>query len=99
MKNNCLITLFAIFFLISCKSPESRPVVDRTKLSEDDKRLPANALSAFKVADGLDVGLFASEPMMLNPTNMDIDHKGRIWITEGYNYRYNLNPGHPHKDS
>ncbi len=25
--------------------------------------------------------------MLYNPTNMDIDHKGRIWVAEGVNYR------------
>jgi putative membrane-bound dehydrogenase-like protein len=44
-------------------------------------------LKAMKVADGLEVTLFASEPMVRNPAAMDIDHRGRVWITEGANYR------------
>lgn len=40
-----------------------------------------------KVADGLEVTLFASEPMVRNPANMDIDARGRVWVTEGANYR------------
>ncbi|WP_018614207.1 PVC-type heme-binding CxxCH protein [Segetibacter koreensis] len=71
--------------------------IDRSKLTEEQKRLPENAVSALKVADGLKVALFASEPMMTNPTNMDIDQKGRVWITEAYNYRINLHPDHPRK--
>jgi putative membrane-bound dehydrogenase-like protein len=39
------------------------------------------------VAEGLEATVFASEPMVVNPTDMDIDSKGRIWITEGANYR------------
>ena len=35
----------------------------------------------------LDVELFASEPMMANPTNIDIDHLGRVWVCEVINYR------------
>ena len=42
--------------------------------------------------DGLEVSLFASEPMLVNPTDMDIDAKGRIWINEGANYRKWSNP-------
>jgi glucose/arabinose dehydrogenase len=38
-------------------------------------------------ADGLEVTLFASEPMVVNPADMDIDERGRVWITEGANYR------------
>src|SRR6185369_3978081 len=30
---------------------------------------------------------FASEPMVRNPADMDIDARGRVWITEGVNYR------------
>jgi putative membrane-bound dehydrogenase-like protein len=71
---------------------------DRLKFTDEQRRLPENAAGTFNVAEGLEVALFASEPMMTNPTNMDIDHRGRIWITEGYNYRFNLNPGHPVKD-
>ena len=37
--------------------------------------------------DDLEVSLYASSPMLFNPTNMDIDSKGRIWITETVNYR------------
>ncbi|MEZ5301668.1 MAG: HEAT repeat domain-containing protein [Verrucomicrobiales bacterium] len=39
-------------------------------------------------ADGdLEVTLWAQSPMLLNPTNMDIDKDGRIWVAEGVNYR------------
>lgn len=42
---------------------------------------------AFDVPDGLEVQLWASSPLLENPTNMDVDHHGRIWVTEGVNYR------------
>lgn len=38
-------------------------------------------------ADGLQVQLFASEPMAVNLCDMDIDARGRVWVTEGANYR------------
>src|SRR5207253_2733495 len=41
----------------------------------------------FTVAEGLEASLFASEPMVHNPTDMDVDARGRVWITEGVNYR------------
>src|SRR6478735_1235720 len=37
--------------------------------------------------EGLEVSLFASEPMVRNPANMDVDARGRVWVTEGVNYR------------
>jgi putative membrane-bound dehydrogenase-like protein len=39
------------------------------------------------IAAGLEATLFATEPMVVNPADMDIDAKGRIWVTEGANYR------------
>ena len=44
-------------------------------------------LAQMKVADGLEVGLFGLEPMVVNPADMDVDHRGRVWVTEGANYR------------
>ena len=43
-------------------------------------------LGKMKVADGLEVTLFATEPMVYNPADMDIDALGRFWVTEGANY-------------
>ena len=37
--------------------------------------------------DDLEVTLWAESPMFFNPTNMDIDSRGRVWITEAVNYR------------
>ncbi|MCA9063233.1 MAG: c-type cytochrome [Planctomycetaceae bacterium] len=48
---------------------------------------PEASLQSLHVADGLDVSLWASEPMVKNPTAMDIDSRGRVWIAEGLNYR------------
>lgn len=44
-------------------------------------------LRQMQVAEGLEATLFGVEPMVVNPANMDIDSKGRIWVTEGANYR------------
>jgi putative membrane-bound dehydrogenase-like protein len=56
---------------------------------------PESSLADLKVYDGLAVTLFASEPMFSNPTNMDIDARGRVWVCEAYNYRNQYNPKNP----
>ena len=43
--------------------------------------------SMFKVPEGLEVTVWATSPMLYNPTNMDVDAAGRIWVAEGVNYR------------
>ena len=41
-----------------------------------------------KTADPkLEVTVFASSPMLRNPTNFDFDKDGRLWVAEGINYR------------
>jgi len=45
------------------------------------------AMTNFTVCEGLRLSLFSSEPSVRNPTDMDIDAQGRVWITEGVNYR------------
>src|SRR2546421_6234544 len=44
-------------------------------------------VQSLKVVQGLEVTEWASEPIIVNPTNIDIDARGRIWVAEGANYR------------
>jgi len=54
-----------------------------------DNHPAEKAVAGLDVAPGLTATLFASEPMMLNPTNIDVDHLGRVWVCEVVNYRHN----------
>ncbi|WP_372719508.1 PVC-type heme-binding CxxCH protein, partial [Novipirellula sp.] len=47
----------------------------------------ADALDGLDVGDGLAATLFAAEPQLLSPSNIDIDHRGRVWVCEIVNYR------------
>lgn len=60
---------------------------DTVTLTEEQKRLPENALRGLVLANGLKAEVIATEPFLKNPTNIDIDERGRIWVTEAYNYR------------
>src|SRR6476660_6972490 len=48
-------------------------------------------LDLFRVPDGFEVTLWASTPLLHNPTNIDIDRDGRIWVAEGVRYRQHTN--------
>jgi putative membrane-bound dehydrogenase-like protein len=50
-------------------------------------RDPADAVKNLDVGKGLQATLFASEPLLLSPANMEIDHLGRVWVSEVVNYR------------
>lgn len=49
----------------------------------------ANAVANLDVHPGLEATLFASEPVLTNPTNLDIDQRGRVWVCDVVNYRGN----------
>ncbi len=56
-------------------------------LTESQKHDAIHALKGLQIDPDLEITTFATEPMLKNPTNMDIDSKGRVWITEAFNYR------------
>ncbi len=66
-------------------------------LPDSTRHLPENALKGLVTPDDLTVQLFAHEPMLDNPTDMDIDEKGRVWVCEGFNYRNQINPDNPYR--
>jgi len=86
IKVSRLVAILAIVLFFSC-----------SKKQESSEHSVESSLADLKVYDGLSVSLFASEPMMTNPTNIDIDSRGRVWVCEAYNYRSSLNPGNPVK--
>jgi len=49
-------------------------------------------MAGFKTPAGLQATLFAAEPQVQNPTNMEIDPQGRIWALECVNYRSSMKP-------
>lgn len=48
---------------------------------------PAMPLASFHLPEGLEITPWATSPALFNPTNLDIDHLGRVWVTEGVAYR------------
>ena len=74
----------SIVFFVS-----DRPI-DMPKLAKAQQNLPDvdhYPADEFVLPKGLEVKLWAKSPLFYNPTNMDIDYKGRIWVAEGRNYR------------
>lgn len=55
---------------------------------------PERSRETFATAPGFQVQLFAHEPMVVNPTSLDVDHLGRVWVAEAVNYR-RINFGRP----
>lgn len=99
MKKPILALALLSLLIFSCEKPRLQLTAEEyAALTDEQKRSVEHALDGIEVMDDrLELTLFASEPMMTNPTNMDIDDRGRIWITEAYNYRTQLNPKNPVK--
>ncbi len=74
--------LFFSTMLCSCTRAD-----DPKQNRSPQDRNPDEAITQFDVADGLELSLFAAEPMLLSPSNIDIDHLGRVWVCEVVNYR------------
>lgn len=47
---------------------------------------PQQALEKMKVPEGFRVEVVAAEPDLLNPVAMAFDERGRIWVTESFEY-------------
>lgn len=82
--------LLVFLLLVRC-SPEA-PKFDFLSLSDSEQRQAKNALASMETATGVEVELFAAEPLLTNPTNLSVDEKGRVWICEANNYRLPFNP-------
>ncbi len=103
MKKNLFSILLALLVISSitlikaCSSASSKQVYDPadTLLTESQKRLASNALKGLAISPGLQIQTMATEPTLINPTNIDVDEKGRVWVTEAYNYRFQINNNKP----
>lgn len=88
---NLFYLITGIVFFFSCKEKEQTKKntdnIAKTLLDSVARHSASNALVGFETPPGYELMLFAAEPMIQNPTNMDIDHRGRVFITEAYNYR------------
>jgi putative membrane-bound dehydrogenase-like protein len=48
---------------------------------------PDEELKTLKIPETMEVSLFASEPMITNPSAIDVDTQGRVWLAEIQWYR------------
>jgi putative membrane-bound dehydrogenase-like protein len=81
------------FLVFAEKPPANIAAPSNSPIAEN--RAPEDALAGLDVAPGLEATLFAAEPLLMNPSNIDIDHLGRVWVCEVVNYRRFANPNNP----
>ena len=76
--------LFLLLALLGIAETYARAAEDSPLESVHD---PTQAATQLDVVDDLQCTLFASEPMLVNPSAIDVDHRGRVWVCETINYR------------
>ncbi|WP_166830910.1 PVC-type heme-binding CxxCH protein [Thalassoroseus pseudoceratinae] len=86
----------SVQFYVYTEKPPQRVLATASKSGGGDLP-PGEALDGLDVADDLAVSLFAHEPMLLSPSNIDIDHLGRVWVCEIVNYRQFRNKDTPER--
>ncbi len=59
----------------------------RTTSADEPTRGPPDVTNKFVVPEGMQVTVWARTPLFYNPTNIDIDARGRVWVAEAVNYR------------
>ena len=82
-------TVASVQFHVFTQKPANLPSGGRSQRpsSSIDTGVKFVPVESFKVIDDLEVTVWATSPMFYNPTNIDIDAKGRVWVAEGVNYR------------
>ena len=94
---HCFFILFGFLLYQGCTvDSTSADVVETLPMAE--QRKPENALYGLTADEDLSVQLFASEPMVRNPSNIDVDHRGRVWVVENVNYRPENNPDNAYQE-
>jgi len=67
--------IFFSILVFSCKPSFDEPVI---------------SLDAYKIEDGFELKMVASEPLLTAPVAMDFDDKGRIWVVEMRGFMQNI---------
>ncbi len=87
----CRIAALAILFN-SCTAPQrktSSPAgADRyaEHVRSTDFQAPEKEVKGFRLPPGFEITLFASEPQIGKPMNIEFDDRGRLWVTQSTEY-------------
>ncbi|MRG45279.1 c-type cytochrome [Chitinophaga sp. SYP-B3965] len=88
------------YLLVACALTaciRSQTKTPKEKFSEHVRstefRTPEEERAGFKLPPGFEITLFAAEPDISKPINMEFDDRGRLWVTQSSEYPMAANPG------
>lgn len=73
------------------------PAYGQNALRDIPSSDPQDQMDRFQVADGFEVNLFATDPMVVKPIQMNWDAQGRLWVVSSTIYPH-LRPGETAND-
>jgi len=83
--------------LIVCGGLSAAPLYAQRGLKDVPDPNPASEQASFSVADGFEVNLFAAEPRIAKPIQMNWDNQGRLWVATSETYPH-IKPGQKAND-
>jgi putative heme-binding domain-containing protein len=102
MNQKTILACIAICcFSISCTRseketkviPEPEGDIYAEHIRSSEYQTPEEEMADFVLPQGFEVTLFASEPMIGKPINMEFDEKGRLWVSQSFEYPFAAEPG------
>ncbi len=86
----CTVLVFGAFFW---KNDQNDIYTFTQKTTTKQQSISAEDPNLLYCPDDMEITLWAESPMFYNPTNIDVDAKGRVWVTEAVDYRnFNAKP-------
>jgi putative heme-binding domain-containing protein len=86
------------FFLVCCLITAAAPAFAQRGLKDVPPPDPAAELTAMQVAEGYEVSLFAADPLISKPLQINFDTQGRLWVSSSSVYPQ-IRPGEVANDT
>ena len=91
---NIRLAFVAVCLMMSCL----RPALAQRGLKDIPSPDPVAELAAMQVAEGYEVNLFAADPLITKPLQMNFDPQGRLWVSSSSVYPQ-IKPGEVANDT
>jgi len=89
------VTLSVIICLLVLHAAPAVPPGTENQASDKATGDARAGMSAFKVAEGLSVDLFAAEPLLSNPVAIDVDARGDVYVAETERFGQGVSDNRP----
>jgi len=84
MKRTAIAIVFGTMLIFGRATNAQTIDDDAARALKTDESIGAKG---FVLPEHLEATIWAKAPMFYNPTNIDVDQYGRVWVTEAVNYR------------